>query len=237
MVNDYHGAIEAEVDFDGQENAVADPPLPRRFAVPAAQASFLFRLAPLDPRRSWRAGLRYRFVPGDPSANHSPEQPYLPPIASGERFRISQAFNGNYSHQDPQNRFAVDIALPIGTAVHAARGGVVMAVDNDYFGNGVGTAAYQDRANSIRIVHPDGTMGVYAHLELERAQVYPGLEVKTGQLIGFSGNTGYSTGPHLHFVVQRNAGMTLESVPFVFAGRGDKRFEPLEGMWLRGIEP
>ena len=100
MVNRYHGAIETQVAFDEQENTVADPPLPRRF-----------RLAPEDPTRLWRADFRYRYVPGDPAAKHDPMRPYLPPIASGQRFQISQGFNGKHSHHDPQNQFAVDIAM------------------------------------------------------------------------------------------------------------------------------
>ena len=70
-----------------------------------------------------------------------------------------------------------------------------------------GMARYGDRANNIRIVHSDGTMAVYAHLELESAHVQVGDRVRAGQLLALSGDTGYTSGPHLHFCVQVNANM------------------------------
>jgi len=69
-------------------------------------------------------------------------------------------------------------------------------------------------ANLIRVLHDDGTMAVYAHLQRDGAVVAPEQRVRTGQHIGWSGNTGFSTGPHLHFAVQVNRGMRLVSLPF-----------------------
>ena len=59
-------------------------------------------------------------------------------------------------------------------------------------------------------------MAIYAHLMLESVQVLPGQRVSAGQVIGFSGDTGYSSGPHLHFAVQQNLGMAIASIPFTF---------------------
>ena len=61
-------------------------------------------------------------------------------------------------------------------------------------------------------------MAVYAHLQAGGVLVAPGRQVRTGDLIGLSGNSGYSTGPHLHFAVQANRGMRLESLPFRMSG-------------------
>jgi murein DD-endopeptidase MepM/ murein hydrolase activator NlpD len=80
-------------------------------------------------------------------------------------------------------------------------------------------------------------MAIYAHLELEKAQVYPGLAVVAGQKIGYSGNTGFSTGPHLHFAVQINTGMELVSVPFTFINQQGLAEEPAVNGWLKGIAP
>ena len=60
-------------------------------------------------------------------------------------------------------------------------------------------------------------MGVYLHLMQGSVAVSEGARVRAGSLLARSGNTGNSTGPHLHFVVQRNVGLALESIPFNFA--------------------
>jgi len=120
---------------------------------------------------------------------------------------------------------------PEGTPVLAARDGVVMTLDNDFYGAGLDMAKYGDRANNIRIVHSDGTMAVYAHLQLESARVRVGQHVRAGQVLALSGDTGYTNGAHLHFCVQVNSNMQLISVPFQFKGaQGD--FTPTVGMLL-----
>ena len=63
-------------------------------------------------------------------------------------------------------------------------------------------------------------MALYAHLKAEGVLVRVGQRVRAGQQIGLSGNTGFTTGPHLHFVVQVNRGMRLESIPVRIAGVG-----------------
>jgi len=234
--NTYYGPVEVEVKFIDQQNAVADPPLPRRFVVEPGRSATLFRVAGANRKQSWQFQLAYRYTIGSPFAEQQADAVYLPPVAAGSRFLITQAFDGPYSHQDKQNRYAVDIAMPKDTPVHAARAGVVMDVEDDYFNSGA-EQAFKSRANSIRILHEDGSMAVYAHLALEKAQVYPGMAVEAGQLIGYSGNTGFTTGPHLHFAIQVNKGMDLSSVPFAFIDEHGGRLPPQAGMWLRGLGP
>lgn len=62
---------------------------------------------------------------------------YLPPIAPDASFQISRAFGGSFRHTDEQNKYAVDTAMPIGTPVYAARGGLAMEVDNDFLKAGL----------------------------------------------------------------------------------------------------
>ena len=66
-------------------------------------------------------------------------------------------------------------------------------------------------------MHDDGTMGVYLHLMKGSVAVREGQRVESGTRIARSGNTGNSTGTHLHFVVQRNVGLAIESIPFDFS--------------------
>jgi murein DD-endopeptidase MepM/ murein hydrolase activator NlpD len=93
-----------------------------------------------------------------------------------------------------------------------------MQVESDFDKAGLDLEKYGGRANYVRILHADGTMGLYAHLEEGGVLVQVGQHVRAGQEIGLSGNTGFTTGPHLHFAVQVNRGMRLESIPFRMNG-------------------
>ncbi len=233
IVNEYRGPIEVEMRLNGHKNIGSQPKLPARFTVPASSEIKAVKLFPLDKAKPWRYQYGYRAVLGDPKAKHRPPDPYLPPFEPGQTFPITQGFRGKYSHHDPQSEYAVDIAMPEGTPIRAARSGVVVNVANDFYSGGVSNMdRYIRRANIVRILHDDGTMAVYAHLKLETAKVFPGIRVARGQLIAESGNTGYSSGPHLHFVIQKNAGMELVSVPFTFADSQGKEITPRQGMGL-----
>lgn len=234
--NDYPGPVEVEVIFSEQENARSTPELPQRFVIEPGQSQTLFEVGGIDQSLSWHYTLKYRYTIGSPLAQYAAGESYLPPIAPNASFQISQAFGGSFSHTDEQNKYAVDIAMPIDTPVYAARAGMVVEVENDFFKGGT-NKAYGAKANSIRILHDDGSMAIYAHLELEKAQVYPGLKVIAGQLIGYSGNTGFSSGPHLHFAVQINKGMALVSTPFKFTTWDGLAEEPIMGAWLKGLNP
>ena len=100
-------------------------------------------------------------------------------------YPITQRFGETFT--DPKGHKGIDYALPLGTPVLAAADGIVerAGVDNTGYGNMI----------LIRHLWNDGT--VYAHLRNWSVQV--GQKVKAGEIIGYSGNTGNSTGPHLHF--------------------------------------
>lgn len=82
----------------------------------------------------------------------------------------------------------VDLAAPVGTPVYAAFSGVV---DGATSGGGYG--------NVVRLAHAGSRESVYAHLQSIRAGLAQGQAIRAGELIGYVGSTGFSTGPHLHF--------------------------------------
>ena len=234
FVNSAGGPVTIEVSFVSSSNVATEPPLPARIVLAPMSETRAVHLAPIDPAAGFRYQLRYSSMPGDYRARQDAGARYGLPFPANDRFPVAQAFGGKASHMDKQNYYAVDIVMPEGTPVLAARGGVVMTVDNDFFGAGLDMKQYGDRANNIRIAHDDGTMAVYAHLELESAKVAVGDRVRAGQQLGLSGDTGYTSGPHLHFCVQVNANMQLISVPFQFSTFGGGTFVPEEGTVIGG---
>jgi murein DD-endopeptidase MepM/ murein hydrolase activator NlpD len=105
---------------------------------------------------------------------------YIRPVYGGT---ISQGLHG-YN--------GVDLAAPRGTTIVAAAGGNVIIARGSGWNGGYG--------NYVVISHPNGTQTLYAHLN--SVATYEGAQVEQGQLIGYSGSTGKSTGPHLHFEVR-----------------------------------
>jgi murein DD-endopeptidase MepM/ murein hydrolase activator NlpD len=168
---------------------------------------------------------------GSPQAVHSPPRPYRVPFAVGTSYRISQAYPQQVTHVTPDSIYAIDIALPDGTAVYAARAGTIINVRHDAFRGGA-VAAMADQANLIEILHDDGTIAVYGHLHWDSIRVRIGQHVALGEYIADSGSTGFSSGPHLHFAVWRNAGDKDVSVPVKFAGAAGTAVTPLTGMEL-----
>ena len=148
---------------------------------------------------------------------------------------VSQGFDGGKTHVDEESRYAIDIAMPLGTQILAARGGVVMDVEEDFNRGGTDIEKYAEKANHVRILHDDGTMSLYAHLGLASVIVRPGAKVRRGQLIARSGNTGFSSGPHLHFAIQQNTGMKMISLPFEFRRPDGSSAPPREGEVLEGL--
>ena len=214
--NGLAGPIEVLLRFASSSNVRGDPPLPARATVPARGSALVARLRAEDPGRNGNFELSLTSVPGHPSARPQDVE-YLVPLRQA-RSRIDQGFGGRFSHDDEQNRHALDFAAEIGTPVLAARGGTVMQVESDFSKAGLKRERYGGRANFVRILHDDGSMALYAHLKADGALVRVGQRVAAGQQIGLSGNTGFTTGPHLHFAVQVNRGMRLVSIPFRMRG-------------------
>ncbi len=210
------GPVEVMLQYRRSRNFASEPALPARAIVPAESSALIANLFTVDSARPGDYEVFLDGVPGDPNAKPR-EFEYLIPLATPS-LRVDQGFGGGFSHADPPNRYALDFAAPISTPVMAARGGTVMQVESDFAQAGLSQEEYGGRANFVRILHDDGTMALYAHLQQDGALVRVGQRIRQGQQIGLSGNTGFTSGPHLHFAVQVNRGMRLESVPFRMRG-------------------
>jgi murein DD-endopeptidase MepM/ murein hydrolase activator NlpD len=149
----------------------------------------------------------------------------LPLPGSRQTFLLIQGIGGRFSHEGDQT-WAFDWAMPTGTPVSAARDGVVEGVRSE--ADDRSRSLEKRRANYVRVRHLDGTTGVYAHLDSTSLRI--GARVRAGETIGWSGNTGYSTQPHLHFHVEVNGA----SVPCAFADSDDEGGVPRVGRLYRG---
>jgi murein DD-endopeptidase MepM/ murein hydrolase activator NlpD len=181
----------------------------------------LLRFSPQTPQERMSFEIAFQHIPGRPGAAHAARRPYRMPFALATSWQVSQAFPSTMTHGDPSSAHAIDFVMPIGTGVYAARSGTVIQIADENYSAGLDPDTDLARANIVRILHDDGTMSLYAHLNWNSIRVRPGQTIERGEYIADSGNTGFSSGPHLHFVVQRNVGGAIESVPVDFAGSGD----------------
>ncbi|QVM91386.1 M23 family metallopeptidase [Pseudomonas entomophila] len=207
--NELYVPLEVELRVDKLANAFGGnaPRVVRRVIGPRSSKVLSVVLA--APGGPLKYSSTFNYAMGDPIQR---SEGYRYPFPwKGGPFRLTQGPNGRFSHFGPKGRYAMDIAMPEGTPIIAARGGVVVKIENSQSGRGTNPSG-----NFVRILHPDGTMGVYLHLMRGSVVVAEGQRVVLGQALAKSGNTGNSTGPHLHFVVQRNVGLALESIPFQF---------------------
>ena len=143
---------------------------------------------------TWRTAL------GDTTKTPDMDYSYGYPFEKTERYKVSQGPYGNFSHS---KMFAYDFSTPVGTPICAARDGIIALVKDDSSTGGP-DKKYVDDANFISIYHQDGTLAYYYHLEKGGVAVKEGQFVKQGQIIGYSGNTGFSNGPHLHFEITQS---------------------------------
>ena len=223
LYNSLYGPVTVTLKMNRQDNVIAHRNLSQPIVVAPRTEIFVDQVNYLG---QGKLEFSYHFSVGTPSDIQKDHSILRSPFAGS--FRISQAFNGSYSHNLPGNRYALDIAMPVGTPVLAAKSGTVLDMRDSFNSHSTNP---QDRAktNYVRLLHPDGTMTLYAHLKTGSGMVKPGQFVKAGQLLALSGNTGFSTGPHLHFAVQRNDGARLVSIPFDLQG-----IVPQKGIWLAG---
>ena len=203
-----------------------------RWVLGARNEAVLLRLPTLGGAARPSIEYVYDYFPGVPGARHRVGESYSAPFVVAANFPISQAYPDTVTHTTAGSLYAIDIAMPVGTDVLAARDGVVFDVIGTNYSGGTNREKHLKSANIVRILHDDGTFAVYAHLSWDSIRVRPGDRVQRGQYIADSGNTGFSSGPHLHFAVQRNAGLRIESLPVTFSGPDSSDIVPATGNLL-----
>lgn len=228
--NEFYAPVEVRLEFvEITGVSYPNPDQILRWVIDPRSDQLLLNLEVLQEVDAPFVEYRFEYMPGDPTAQHAPAEGYHAPFAAGRDFPITQAYPDALTHRTLDSVYAVDVAMPIGTDVLAARDGVVFAVASDNFRGGLDLSRDGESANIIRILHDDGTFSLYAHLNWNSIRVKPGDRVRAGQYIADSGNTGFTSGPHLHFSVQRNSGLTVESLPVVFKGRNSAPVVPATG--------
>jgi murein DD-endopeptidase MepM/ murein hydrolase activator NlpD len=130
-----------------------------------------------------------------------PRRALTAPLTPGQYWRptagtLTQPFHPGHD--------GIDIGVPVGTPVVAAADGIVtfVGVQSGY-------------GNHVEVRHPDGVVTTYSHLS--GFSVAVGQPVRAGQQIAFSGNTGHSTGPHLHFEVHPPGAPVVDPIAWLAA--------------------
>ena len=207
---------EITMTFDmGMVNLKGDKEFPYTATFAPGQVTEAFSVSPISTDTKWEYNYTNYYKLGSICARHDDAYEYQLPYAPGRAFLVTQGYNGKFSHQGP-NQYATDWKMPEGTPVYAARGGIVVSV-NDDSDKGGSSMDYDRYNNSVSIRHDDGTIGHYCHLQKGGGCVSLGQRVNVGDRIARSGNTGFSSGPHLHFCVfKTRTGRERESIPVKF---------------------
>jgi murein DD-endopeptidase MepM/ murein hydrolase activator NlpD len=131
---------------------------------------------------------------------------YNLPFEKGTKHRVVQGYGGLFSHK---NTAAVDFEMHESTPIYAAREGTIYTYKYNSDKGGP-FSKYKNKANYIIVKHNDGSFGCYWHLKKDGVVAKKGIVAK-GQLIGYSGATGFILRPHLHFSVKRKLNYEKES--------------------------
>jgi murein DD-endopeptidase MepM/ murein hydrolase activator NlpD len=221
-----------EINFPELNNLKSSVTLPHYLVVYPGQPVPLLTLDPVDQgSTSFKSG--YKLTLGDPEALIDADFVYALPFEDDQAYIMVQGANGAYSHQ---GKYAWDFAMPEGTEVCASRDGWVVQVKEDS-NLGGSDASFMPHANRVTIMHEDGSYADYAHLQQHGALVNEGDKVVAGQVIGYSGNTGWSTKPHLHFQVYQAVKFGIQTLPAKFITANGVVSEMREQVSYQAVNP
>ena len=231
--NDGPATITVFVTLSG-ENYASDKTWPQTAIIPPHTALPIGRVFSANGGSAYNFLFRYSHHFGRSDAVHDSNAEYRLPYLEGQTYAVTQAYGGRLtSHNNRENLYAIDFAMPVGTPIAAARGGVIIDATLKHTEGGF-DIRFIDKANTVAIAHDDDTVAEYAHLAPGTDYVKTGQRVAAGDVIGHAGSTGYSSGPHLHFIVSKPAvadgKVTRQSVPVMFyANEPAVRFAAQQG--------
>jgi len=236
-INDGPATITLSAQIKGS-NVASDRDWPLIDVIPPHSSKKLARVFAATPGEGYKFNTRYSHGFGSSQSAPDADYAYRLPLGDGVRSTVGQAPGGEITtHTGVDSQYAIDFTVPANSPVVAARDGQVIDV-TDTFTRGAEDPVLLDKANVITVMHGDGSMASYVHLAPHSAHVKMGDRVAAGQLLAYSGNTGYSSGPHLHFAVtkatvRKNGIVANESLPITFyAFKPPLRFQALQNMEL-----
>ncbi len=196
--NPFPCEISVELDFFEKENVCGT--VEKTIIVKAnTKKQLICTVSPCNKNKKWAWRYKWFYYLGDiTSRNHNDSFVYDLPYSSGKSYKVMQGYFGEFSHKDEH---AIDFDMPEGSEVCAMREGIVVDIREDSNIGGKDLKFAGD-ANYVRIMHNDGTIADYLHFKQNGIVVKTGQKVKTGQLIAYSGNTGFSSAPHLHIDIR-----------------------------------
>ncbi|MES2733833.1 MAG: M23 family metallopeptidase [Bacteroidota bacterium] len=210
-----------QIEFSKLISAEVTTPLPYYTVIQAqSNEQYLFSIRPKD-EAAFSFKFAYNYWLGDPEqvVSGGDQTDYVLPYRAGTSLKVTQGYNGPYSHKDT---YALDFELLESTAICAAKDGLVVQTKEDSKRGGPDKTFAKD-CNYITVYQLDGTIAEYVHLKQNGSIVSVGDTIHAGQVIGYGGNTGWSTSPHLHFCVKQPIKMGYETIPVKFLSAKSKK--------------
>jgi murein DD-endopeptidase MepM/ murein hydrolase activator NlpD len=200
------------------------------------EKTLLTTLTKINPAEKWAFKHRFRLVVGRSNAKPDLAHVYKLPFNPESKFPLRSGYGGRANPKFAANEYILIWDLPEGTPVLAAREGTVVGIRDDSNEHGL-TDEFRSKSNVVVVEHSDGTLAEYVHLKYQGSAVKLGQAVKTGDLIGYSGDTGFTRTPNLLVRISRvNPPAARESLAAIWDTKDDYRTRPRSIEEGKGLE-
>jgi len=227
VINQTPYIVSVKINLEPKSLLAYPKRFPKIFVLNSRQRADIDNIKFKKTKNSISYNTNFSWMYGDYRVSRS-NYPYRLPYGFNKSYLVGQSFNGKKTHKNHMNH-AVDWNMDIGTYIYAARSGYVINLADNFKESG-NDPSYSSKSNYIKILHNDGTSATYAHLNYKGVKVKKGQKVRVGEFIGYSGNTGYSSGPHLHMHVAvpqfTDKGVREKTIPFSFSNCNYQNFIP-----------